>query len=174
MKQDFGKEMRFSTIEDYALLLNNSTKINRNKREELESYIDRIINKPSNNAIDIIYMIGEFVANKEEYNTIKNGEISNFSNPDFEEHIQFLSNTLICCFSLGQQQGLFRQDIHKEMIGRSFARKYIDMFDCQIFPQDFHSFKTSWVTEFKHFIKGICNTKGLEYFRSFNSNKLTH
>ncbi len=172
MKQDFGKEMRFSTIEGHFLFLNNSATINKNKWEKLESYIVRIIDMPSKNAIDIIYLIGEAESTKGRDYTFNKGDNPNISNPAFEQHIQFLSNILMRGFSFGQQQGLFRQDLHKEMIGRIFMRKYMDIYDAQIFTQDFYSFKINCITEFENFIIGLCNAKGLEYFSYFYSNKL--
>ena len=171
MKQGFGKEMRFSMIEDHVLFLNNSTTTNKNKWEELESLIEIIIDEPSKNAIEIIFLIGEVESIKGEYITFNSGNNPNVSNHAFEQHIQFLSNTLMRCFSLGQQQGHFRQDLHKEMIGRTFARKYMDIYDPLIYMQDIQSFKTNCITEFENFIKGLCNAKGLEYFSYFYSNK---
>ncbi len=172
MKQDFGKEMRFSTIEGHFIFLNNSATINKNKWEELESLIEIIIDEPSKNAIDIIYLIGAAESTKGRDYTFNKGDNPNISNPAFEQHIQFLSNTLMRCFSFGQQQGLFRQDLHKEMIGRTFARKYMDLYDYHVFTQDLYSFITNCITEFENFIKGLCNAKGLEYFSYFYSNKL--
>ncbi len=126
---------------------------------------------PDKNAIEIILQINEklinhwrlyFVRNWDNDESHKQKHIENL-----RQHVQFVSEKIMLNISLGQQQGIYRKDLSKELLGRIYAKKVTDLYNPQLFQHQDITNEMNYYLMFENFILSICNNIGFQHFRKF-------
>jgi TetR/AcrR family transcriptional regulator, cholesterol catabolism regulator len=94
-----------------------------------------------------------------------------------EERINFIFAKIQINLEKGINQGVYRDDLGVELVARLYIRRLIDLHNPEFFPADKFSFQTLFEAMFDNFIRGIANSKGIEYYekqkRKLNFNKFT-
>jgi len=92
-----------------------------------------------------------------------------------EERIDFIFKKIQINLEKGVNQGVYRDDLSIELVARLYIRRLIDLHNPEFFPADKFSFQTLFEAMFDNFIRGIANSKGIEYYekqkRKVNFNK---
>ena len=85
-------------------------------------------------------------------------------NKHVEERIEFIFGKIKINLEKGINQGVYRDDLSVELVARLYMRRLIDLHNPEFFPADKFSFQTLFDVMFDHFIRGIANEKGIEYY----------
>jgi hypothetical protein len=140
------------------------------KWDQLETFIEKVFSDKKQNAIDILLQISRMLANHGELHYTNFGgdheELKKIYNKDLQKRIQFASEKIGLNFTLGQQQNIYRQDISREFVTRSYAKRMLDLHNPKIYPPHSLSYKTLYHFMFEDFILGITNQNGLKYFQA--------
>ncbi len=141
----------------------------------LQLTIDIALCRTEKNAIDTLLYIGKEIADHRKYH------FTNFDNDDrirqinidnFTQRVEFVKKGIVINFILGQKQGIYRNDISPELVGRVYAKRMMDLHDTKIFsPQDL-TYQTIYKTMFENFLQSICSDKGLKYFKNIRERKV--
>ncbi|MBE0651678.1 MAG: hypothetical protein IH595_12675 [Bacteroidales bacterium] len=142
------------------------------KWNQLEAYIERALSNKNKtlNAIDILLQVSRMLANHSELHyTNYNGdqeELKKIYDEDLQKRIDFASEKIGVNFEQGQQQNIYRQDISREFVARSYARRMIDLHNPKIYPPQKLNYKTIYHFMFEDFLLGITNQNGLKYLQA--------
>lgn len=138
------------------------------KWNQLEATIEKVVSNKKQNAIDILLQVSEMLANHRElhYTNFKgdHDELKKIYYSALQERIQFATEKIGLNFELGQQQHIYRQDISREFVVRSYAKRMIDLHNPKIYPPNSLSYNTIYHFMFEDFIMGISNEDGLNHF----------
>lgn len=141
------------------------------KWNQLEAFIEKVLSNKDKqqNAIDSLLQVSRMLANHRELHyTNYDGDpekLRKIYNKDLEKRVQFASEKIGLNFELGQQQNIYRQDISREFVTRSYAKRMLDLHNPKIYPPRSLSYKTLYHFMFEDFILGITNQNGLKYFQ---------
>jgi AcrR family transcriptional regulator len=81
-----------------------------------------------------------------------------------EERIDFIFQKIKINLEKGINQGVYRDDLSIELVARLYIRRLMDLHNPEFFPADKFSFHTLFDVMFDNFIRGIANSKGMEYY----------
>jgi TetR/AcrR family transcriptional regulator, cholesterol catabolism regulator len=87
-----------------------------------------------------------------------------------EDRIEFVFNNIKINLEKGIRQGVYRDDLSVELVARLYIRRLIDLHNPEFFPADKFSFETLFDVMFDHFIRGIANENGIEYYEKQKRN----
>ncbi len=141
------------------------------KWNQLEAFIERLLsgNDKKQNAIDSLLQVSRMLANHRElhYTNFDGNpeELRKIYNDDLEKRIHFACEKIGLNFELGQKQNVYRRDISREFVKRSYAKRMLDLHNPRIYPPRSLSYKTLYHFMFEDFLLGITNQNGLKYFR---------
>ncbi|MEI6899894.1 MAG: helix-turn-helix domain-containing protein [Bacteroidota bacterium] len=85
-------------------------------------------------------------------------------NKHVDDRIEFIFGKIKINLEKGINQGVYRNDLSVELVARLYMRRLIDLHNPEFFPPDKFSFQTLFDVMFDHFIRGIANEKGIEYY----------
>ena len=83
----------------------------------------------------------------------------------FELRIEFIFEKIKINIEKGIRQGMYRDDLSIELIARLYISRLIDLHNPAFFPPDKFSFATLFEVMFENFIRGICNSEGIKYYK---------
>jgi AcrR family transcriptional regulator len=81
-----------------------------------------------------------------------------------DERIEFIYSKIQINLQKGINQGMYRDDLSIELVARLYIRRLIDLHNPEFFPADKFSFQTLFDVMFDHFIRGIANQTGIDYY----------
>ena len=84
---------------------------------------------------------------------------------------EFIRKSVVENLKLGKEQGLYRQNINKEIMARMYVSHVIYLFDGEVFPANEFSFSEVHSEFFRYHIRGISSKKGLAYLEDLIKTK---
>ena len=144
------------------------TKLLEFERERFKSIFDDY-NFEGINAIDILLTVGKEVALRfKDVNPSLTYELNKYY-PEiyllhFEARQNFIFEKIKINLAKGISQGIYRKDLSIELVARLYMSRLIDMHNPEFFPPEKFSYENLFDFMFDNLIRGIANTKGLEYY----------
>jgi len=141
------------------------------KWNQLEALIEKLLSgkNKNQNAIDSLLQVSRMLANHRElhYTNFDGNpeELRKIYNQDLEKRVHFAYEKIGLNFELGQKQNVYRHDISREFVSRSYAKRMLDLHNPRIYPPRSLSYETLYHFMFEDFLLGIANQNGLRYFR---------
>ena len=121
------------------------------------------------NAIDILLTVSKEVASnfvlvspaitihlKEKYPKIYQDH--------FEKRLNFIFGKIQINLTKGTNQGMYREDLSIELLGRLYLSRLIDIHNPDLFPPDKFSFETLFEVMFEDLVRSIAKPEGIAYF----------
>ncbi len=156
-------------LQEYAIdeenLIKNLLELERSKFEEIFLRHDF----EGINAIDILLTVSKEVASnfilvspaitiqlKEKYPTIYQDH--------FEKRLNFIFGKIQINITKGINQGMYRDDLSIELLGRLYLSRLIDIHNPDLFPPDKFSFETLFEVMFEDLVRSIAKPEGIAYF----------
>lgn len=171
MKQEFSIKTTLPSFKTDLLYEKDKSTEYPYSWEGLINSIEELFNNPDKSAIELLFQMSEkIIRHKALFYALKSDNQKIFKNNyprNFEQNINFFKDKTMHCYTLGQQQGLFRLDVNKELIGRMVIKKLMNLNDPQIFTQQTLTYKTNYYTLFYGFIQSLCTNEGLRHFKYF-------
>ncbi|PKP35180.1 MAG: hypothetical protein CVU00_03475 [Bacteroidetes bacterium HGW-Bacteroidetes-17] len=159
-KTDFNKHVKSKN--DFVV------KLLEFERERFKSIFDEY-NFEGVNAIDILLTVGKEVALrfKDVYPSLTY-ELNKYYPELYQQHFEIRKNFVFDKIKInltkGIDQGFYRQDLSIELVARLFISRLIDLHNPEFFPPEKFSYDTLFNFMFDHLIRGIANSKGLQYY----------
>lgn len=125
--------------------------------------------KPEMNAIDQLFEASKIISDSfKKFNPSITFELSKFFPALFEEmkknkHSEIYSHILVN-LDKGIQEGLYRDDMNSELTAHLYMQKLESCQNPEFFGKLDLSFENIFEVMFENHIRGIANTKGIEYF----------
>lgn len=122
------------------------------------------------NAIDILLLVGNEIYDRffrvSPSVTFKLAE----SYPQlYEQHLaartQFIFEKIKINIEKGMQQGMYKNDVSSEMVGRMYIAKLNDIHNTEIYPPEGFDFATIFNNLIDNVIKSITNDEGWDYYK---------
>jgi len=158
------KELR-KYVKDEESLIRYLLELERNKFEEIFIRHDF----EGINAIDILLTVSKEVASnfilvspaitihlKEKYPGIYQDH--------FEKRLNFIFGKIQINITKGISQGMYRDDLSIELLGRLYLSRLIDIHNPDLFPPDKFSFETLFEVMFEDLVRSIAKPEGIAYF----------
>lgn len=77
----------------------------------------------------------------------------------------FVYNQFLKNIDRGIKEGIYRNDIHKEIYSKMFVSQIETIVEGEVFPWPEFKYETVFLENFRLHIRGVANEKGLEYFQ---------
>lgn len=152
-------------VDDEESLVRYILELERNKFEEIFLRHDF----EGINAIDILLTVSKEVASnfilvspaitihmKEKYPRIYQEH--------FEKRLDFIFGKIQINITKGINQGMYRDDLSIELLGRLYLSRLIDIHNPDLFPPDKFSFETLFEVMFEDLVRSIAKPEGIAYF----------
>lgn len=127
------------------------------------------------NAIEILFVVSrEICRNFEDvspsvtYNF--NKYFPNIYNEHVEKRIEFIFEKIKINLEKGIQQGMYRNDLSKELVSRLYISRLLDIHNPELFSPQKFSFEVLFDVMFENFVRGIATPEGLAYFEEQKKN----
>lgn len=78
----------------------------------------------------------------------------------------FVYNQFIDNINRGIKEGIYRNDIHKEIYAKMFVSNIETIIDGEVFPWPQFTYETVFLESFRLHVRGIANMAGLTYFQN--------
>lgn len=152
-------------VKDEESLVKNILELERSKFEEIFVRHDF----EGINAIDILLTVSKEVASnfilvspaitihlKERYPAIYQDH--------FEKRLNFIFGKIQINITKGINQGMYRDDLSIELLGRLYLSRLIDIHNPDLFPPEKFSFETLFAVMFEDLVRSIAKPEGIAYF----------
>ncbi len=142
------------------------------KWNQLEAFVERALSNKNKtvNAIDMLLQVSRMLANHRElhYTNFDGNpvDLKKIYDEDLQKRVDFACEKIGLNFEQGQQQNIYRRDISREFVTRSYAKRMLDIHNPKIYPPQKLSYKTLYHFMFEDFLLGITNQNGLQYFQA--------
>ncbi len=122
------------------------------------------------NAIDILFIVSQEINDKFE-------NVSPAVTMEFEKHfpeiyknhmdqrMAFIFDKIQINVEKGIAQGMYREDLSPEIVGRMYLSRLEDMHNPELYPPERFKFGTIYDTMIDSFVKSIATEDGLTYYR---------
>jgi TetR/AcrR family transcriptional regulator, cholesterol catabolism regulator len=145
------------------------------ERQNFEIIFDTDRFDGSVNAIDILLMVSIEVSNRfTDVSPSMTFEMKKYYPEIYHKHVddrlEFIFDKISINLRKGIKQGVYRDDLSVELVSRLYMRRLIDLHNPEFFPAEKFSFQTLFDVMFDHFIRGIANEKGIEYYEKQKKN----
>jgi len=122
------------------------------------------------NAIDILFIVSQEINDKFE-------NVSPAVTMEFEKHfpeiykkhmdqrMAFIFDKIQINVEKGIAQGMYREDLSPEIVGRMYLSRLEDMHNPELYPPERFKFGTIYDTMIDSFVKNIATEDGLTYYR---------
>lgn len=122
------------------------------------------------NAIDILFAVSQEINDRfENLSPAVTRELQNYFPEIYEKHMKerraFIFDKIQINVEKGINQGMYRNDLSPEIVGRMYLSKLEDMHDPELYPPARFKFGTIYNTMIDSFIKSITTEDGLNYYR---------
>ena len=84
-------------------------------------------------------------------------------------HFSFIRSIIKSNIQRGIQEGLYREDIHSEIVAKFYTRLSLSVADEEIFPSDQFSRHTLFMEQITYHIHGIVNSEGKKVLKDWES-----
>lgn len=82
----------------------------------------------------------------------------------FEKRLNFIFGKIQINLTKGINQGMYRDDLSIELLGRLYLSRLIDIHNPDLFPPDRFSFETLFEVMFEDLVRSIAKPEGILYF----------
>ncbi len=127
------------------------------------------------NAIEILFVVSREICKnfKDVSPSITHGLNKNFPNiynKHVEKRIEFIFEKIKINLDKGIQQGMYRNDLSKELVARLYISRLLDIHNPELFSPQKFSFEVLFDVMFENFVRGIATPEGLDYFEEQKMN----
>lgn len=165
-------------FKDEEDIIQNLLKLERDKFED----IFRKYDFEGVNAIDILLTVSKEIA--KDFFFVSPGitiRLKEKYPKSYQEHmnkrLEFIFDKIQINLTKGISQGMYREDLSIELLGRLYLSRLIDIHNPDLFPPEKFSFKTLFEVMFEDLVRSIAKPEGIAYFEkkiksvSFEVNK---
>jgi len=122
------------------------------------------------NAIDILFIVSQEINDKFEHVTPSiTMEFEKYFPEVYSKHMEsrmeFIFDKIQINIQKGIAQGMYRDDLSGEMVGRMYLSRLEDMHNPELYPPERFKFGTIYDTMIDEFVKSIATKDGLNYYR---------
>jgi len=122
------------------------------------------------NAIDILFIVSQEINDKFEHVTPSiTMELEQYFPEVYSRHMEsrmeFIFDKIQINIQKGIAQGMYRDDLSGEMVGRMYLSRLEDMHNPELYPPERFKFGTIYDTMIDEFVKSIATEDGLNYYR---------
>ncbi|MBN2174880.1 MAG: hypothetical protein JW731_12160 [Bacteroidales bacterium] len=82
----------------------------------------------------------------------------------FDKRLKFIFEKIQINITKGINQGLYREDLSIELLGRLYLSRLIDIHNPELFPPEKFSFETLFAVMFEDLVRSIAKPEGITYF----------
>lgn len=82
----------------------------------------------------------------------------------FDKQLDFIFDKIQINLTKGINQGMYREDLSIELLGRLYLSRLIDIHNPDLFPPDKFSFEMLFAVMFEDLVRSIANPEGIAYF----------
>jgi hypothetical protein len=82
-----------------------------------------------------------------------------------DERMEFIFDKIKINIEKGMAQGMYRDDLSSEMVGRMYLSRLEDMHNPELYPPERFKFGTIYDTMIDQFVKSIGTEDGINYYR---------
>ncbi len=82
----------------------------------------------------------------------------------FQKRLNFIFDKIQINITKGINQGMYRDDLSIELLGRLYLSRLIDIHNPDLFPPDKFSFETLFEVMFEDLVRSIAKPEGIAYF----------
>lgn len=166
-KQGISKKTLYNYVSNKSDLL---SKVFDFTLSEVEMYKEELDNDKHNyNAIDILVKISKLITAKiQTSNPSITFELKKYYNEEYTAFLSkkqdFVYKNIIANIEQGINEGLYREDLHKDIVAGLYIKKINDL-DCSNNTEDKQYLLTEiFEVMFEMHIRGISTIKGIDYF----------
>lgn len=122
------------------------------------------------NAIDILFIVSQEINSRFIHvSPSVTMELENHFPEVYQKHMNermnFIFDKIQINIQKGIAQGMYRDDLSSEMVGRIYLSKLEDMHNPELYPPERFKFGTIYDTMIDEFVKSIATPDGLNYYR---------
>jgi len=122
------------------------------------------------NAIDILFIVSQEINSRfERVSPSITIELEQYFPKVYRKHMDermtFIFDKIQINIQKGMVQGMYRDDLSEEMVGRMYLSKLEDMHNPKLYPPERFKFGTIYDTMIDEFVKSIATEEGLRYYR---------
>ena len=122
------------------------------------------------NAIDILFSVSQEINDRfEDVSPAVTMELEKHFPKIYKEHMDkrmdFIFDKIQINVEKGIAQGMYREDLSAEIVGRMYLSKLEDMHNPELYPPERFKFGTIYDTMIDSFVKSIATDDGLTYYR---------
>jgi hypothetical protein len=144
-------------------------KILEYERKSFESIFVRY-NFEGQNAIDILFIVSEEMNNRfEDLTPSVTMELESHFPDVYKKHMDermtFIYDKIKINIEKGMAQGMYRDDLSSEMVGRMYLSRLEDMHNPELYPPERFKFGTIYDTMIDQFVQSIATEDGINYYR---------
>lgn len=121
------------------------------------------------NAIDILLTVSKeisdnFILVNPAITIHLKGKYPKIYQEHFEKRLNFIFGKIQINLTKGINQGMYRDDLSIELLGRLYISRLIDIHNPDLFPPDRFSFETLFAVMFEDLVRSIAKPEGINYF----------
>ena len=122
------------------------------------------------NAIDILFIVSQEINDRfEDVTPSITMELESHFPEVYEKHMaermEFIFDKIQINIQKGIDQGMYRDDLSCEMVGRMYLSRLEDMHNPELYPPERFKFGTIYDTMIDEFVKSIGTEGGISYYR---------
>lgn len=122
------------------------------------------------NAIDILFIVSQEINDRfENVSPSMTMELESHFPDVYRDHMnarmEFIFDKIQINIQKGISQGMYRDDLSTEMVGRMYLSRLEDMHNPELYPPERFKFGTIYDTMIDEFVKSIATDEGLSYYR---------
>ncbi len=122
------------------------------------------------NAIDILFIVSQEINDRfEDVTPSITMELENHFPEVYKKHMadrmEFIFDKIQINIQKGIDQGMYRDDLSCEMVGRMYLSRLEDMHNPELYPPERFKFGTIYDTMIDEFVKSIGTEGGISYYR---------
>lgn len=159
------KEELFPHFKNEEEIIQSLLKMEREKFEDIFIKYDF----EGVNAIDILLTVSKEIA--KDFFFVSPGITLRYKEKypqSYQEHLnkrlEFIFGKIQINLTKGIAQGMYREDLSIELLGRLYISRLIDMHNPDLFPPEKFSFKTLFEVMFEDLVRSISKPEGIAYF----------
>lgn len=173
-------EFSYDKLKDFGISEDDVSKFVSSKEELVEKILEYErksfeaifleYNFEGQNAIDILFIVSQEINDRFEHVSPSiTMELKEYFPEVYAKHMEarmaFIFDKIQINIQKGIAQGMYRDDLSEEMVGRMYLSKLEDMHNPDLYPPERFKFGTIYDTMIDEFVKSIATTGGLRYYR---------
>ncbi|MBN2597737.1 hypothetical protein [Labilibaculum sp.] len=144
-------------------------KILEYERKSFESIFTQY-NFEGQNAIDILFIVSQEMNDRFENLTPSvtmefESHFPEVYKKHMDERMEFIFEKIKINIEKGMAQGMYRDDLSSEIVGRMYLARLEDMHNPELYPPERFKFGTIYDTMIDQFVKSIGTEDGINYYR---------